>query len=353
MYQTDKPYSFSCTAPGKVFLLGEYAVLKRLPAVILTVGPRFMLQAECHTSIFASVFETDLVVKDWDSLKADTVHPKTPLGRLMDWASYNGLPELKFRYNNPFANEGGFGLSSAEFVLAYWAYTQVSNWPKDCKEMLKLYRELTSMPKIPPSGADVVAQWKGGVVLVNLENETHEDLWNVLDWSNFLVFSASHQTDRKVKTHEHLEELSKKEFLNSKNLFFNELNKILAKGVQAILNKDYHSIGQTMNTYADVLDKESLELKVTHEDRLALKSLPDVLGVKGCGAMQSDAVVVLVKPGSLKRAQIIEVAQERGLKLICNGLTLQHGVCESEETTWFEPAFTLKEQPISSHTKTT
>ncbi len=330
MYQNDVPYSFSGSVPGKVFLFGEYAVLQQLPAVILTIEPRFKMRAEHRGA--------DYVLRDW----AGEYPPKAPVARLMDWATYCGLPELSLSFEDPYSG-GGFGASSAQFALAYWAYTQVSDWKKDWQSVWKIYRELTSRGGASPSGADLVAQWRGGVSVLNLKDGTHSELWNAIAGGpRFLIFSASEQKGRKVLTHQHLEELSGRGVSSSLNA---ELFEILNKGVKAMRFQKWPELGQAMLSYAQALSNEGLELEETHADRTALSALPDVLGVKGAGALQADAIVVLMKQGTSEGPRVIEKARERGLRLVSDGLTLQAGV-ESDES--FVGESVLGRAPVTS-----
>ena len=326
--KTNTPHFYS--APGKTFLLGEYAILSGLPAVIATHGPRFEMTASLRTE------ETDET--EW---KLSTFHPKSPISRLLDWASQCGLPELSLLFRDPYilgnsgapgTPSGGFGASSAQFALVYLTYAGLANWDRKWQSVWKLYRELTSLPTLPPSGADLAAQWKGGINLFNLNKKESMDLWPLLDWSNFLIFSASGQElqqgtgniKRKTATHEHLDELAQKGFPAPS--LISELEKPLKEGISALHSADYEKLGQAFTAYANTLWKAGLESSETHEDRRALSEFSDVLGVKGSGAMQADSVVVLLRPRSLEREKIIETAEKRGLILVSDGLQNELGV---------------------------
>ncbi len=80
-----------------------------------------------------------------------------------------------------------------------------------------------------------------------------------------------------------------------------------------------------MNAYGDALASMSLEIAETAADRRALSQVLGVLGVKGAGALQSDAVLVMMAPGSDHRP-VIELARSRGLVLAADGLTWERGV---------------------------
>jgi mevalonate kinase len=297
---------------GKVFILGEYAVLAGLPSVIATVEPRF-----------------ELTVVDSDSNgEAFSAHPSSPLGRLETWARSTGLPPLKFQFRDSFQGEGGFGASTAQFAMACMAYFQrMESGSRRWTEAWGLYRELmTDSSGVVPSGADLVAQWQGGVVFFDPSDRHCLDLWPLFDWANLLVFSASHQTGRKMPTHQHLETLSKMGFPQANPSLVSSLEKCLIQGISGIRENHPHQLGKAMNDYADILRQSGLESPATRDDRQTLESLPGVLGVKGTGAFQSDALIVLLEAGTPERERIIETAVARDLRLVSDGLTCQMGI---------------------------
>lgn len=302
------------SAPGKVFLLGEYAVLGEAPALVAAVGPRFQLRVRARA----------------EKPETDSDHPQSPVSRLLDWAGRAGVGlELELEFIDPFGGRGGFGASTARFALAYRAFAERAGWERDCGGVWRLYRELMCSRKeaIPPSGADLVAQWQGGVTLFGgmAAATTAEDLWSAgFDWSSLLVFSATGQPGRKMATHEHLAALAGRDRRN-----FVSLEQPLSDGIAAVTHRDLPGFGRAMSQYARILDSLGLECEATRRDRMAFLEIPGVLGVKGTGALQSDAILVLVDPLSDARDLVRSVARRRQLELVCDGLIHQSGViCE-------------------------
>lgn len=308
---TDQNESYSIA--GKVFLLGEYAVLASLPAVIATVAPRFKMKVGGATPL--------------------SVHPESPLGRLNTWVQQMKYPLLSFQFEDPLKGAGGLGASTAQFAMAYLAYARRRGEEKvRWKEVWKLYRELNASDPLPPSGADLVAQWQGGVVFFDGSDEHCMDLWPLFDWSNLLVFSATGLEGRKVPTHQHLELLSRIGFPHHNPALVKSLEECLIRGISAIRENDGVNLGIEMDRYAEILRGAELEVKATYEDRKVLRNMPGVLGVKGAGALQSDAVLVLMESAGSQdsrrkqRAELIEVAEQRGLRLVADGLSGQMGI---------------------------
>lgn len=310
----------SYSIAGKVILLGEYAVLTGRPALVAAVPPRFQLNVS--TSV------------DKDEDKGEDVaaeHPKSPLGRLKAWAKKEKWPSLSFRFLDPYRGTGGFGASTAQFALAYYAYLDAMksgilsdslNW----RSALALYRQLMSNEQLIPSGADLVAQWQGGVVHFSPRASTCTDLSPFLDGSSVLVFSATQLQGRKVPTHEHLELLSKQGFPNPESKLLDSLAQITEQGVSAIRQGSAEGLGKSLDAYAECLHEAELEVAGAYEDRKALRLLPGVLGVKGAGALQSDALIVVVENASLHRDKVIGQALQRGLVLVSNGIAHQKGI---------------------------
>ncbi|MCM2322581.1 MAG: hypothetical protein NDJ90_04910 [Oligoflexia bacterium] len=321
--QGDSAFAADYSVPGKIFILGEYAVLAGLPAVVAAVGPRFQAKV---TASAPDPFPAPARQPSW-------MHPRSPVAQLLDWASDLRAPRLEMEFEDPFGAAGGFGGSTAQFALAYRALAELEKWDASWQKAWKLYRELTrgtTKQGLPPSGADLVAQWEGGVVLFEGDEEpapTARNLWKLFDWQDVLVFSATGQQGRKVATHEHLATLGDAARLRQLG---EALRAPLMKGIQAIRENHHVGLGSAMNEYAEALSSAGLEIPPAREDREALSRLPGVLGVKGAGALQADALLVLLEPGSPHRQWVIEEALGRDLALLRDGLACEPGVsCHS------------------------
>ncbi len=294
---------------GKTFILGEYAVLSGLPAIVAATPPRFTLST---------------------GSQGDEFHPLSPIGRLITWASQKKFSPLHFQFHDPLSGAGGFGASTAQFAMALRAYSQnqslaeLGTAPLTAIDAWKIYRELMKNEKPIPSGADLVAQWQGGVICFKPERVSI-DLWNSFPWNQFLIFSATQQKDRKVATHHHLPKLTETSLLQVGGELYTELKDLIDLGLKSIQNRDPIRLGQVLNSYAEALCQVNLEIPATTADRAALQALPGVLGVKGAGALQADAILILIDP-SADRETLIQKAQGRGLHLLCNGLTYEPGI---------------------------
>jgi hypothetical protein len=306
---------------GKVFLLGEYAALTGSPALLAAVGPRFVLRAR------SSGRGAHLGPPGPASSAASAFHPASPAGRLIERARERlgaGFG-FSFWFEDPYRGEGGFGASTAQFALVYGALAEEAGWELSAHAARKLYRELMAGEKLPPSGADLIAQWSGGVVRFDPSRAGGDGIESRaagLDWGALLVFSAAALPGRKVPTHEHLARLADSPLRPDRVA---TLAALVDRADRAILSGDGASFGAGLTEYARALSDAGLELAAARADREALASVPGVLGVKGAGALLADAVVVWLAPeattlGGAERSRVIQAARERGLKLIADGL---------------------------------
>ena len=92
---------FILTAPGKTFFLGEYAVLDEGVGLLCCTKPQFKL----------------IVKKDFSG-EFLGVHPDSPAGL---WVRQNQwiLKDFHLEFRDPHLGRGGFGASTAQFLLVY------------------------------------------------------------------------------------------------------------------------------------------------------------------------------------------------------------------------------------------
>lgn len=284
---------------GKVFLLGEYAVLAGLPAWIAAVSPRFTFNPAPEKKL--------------------GFHPESPAGRLLAEKGSDLSSEISGEFIDPWKGFGGFGRSTAEFALAAYHLGL-----RDPIKVWEKYRELhRSSTGIAPSGADLLAQWSGGVIEWDSSTRRIVDRTAEFVGLPILLFSATHLQNRKTVTHTHLEGFKLSEELKT------TLSPILVRASQALAEGNIFELGKSFTAYAEALASLGLEAPFVEKEREAFTRIPGVLGVKGCGALQTDAMLVMVD--SLENGRrvdaIIEYAErEFGLKLLLRGLSAERGI---------------------------
>src|SRR5207237_74228 len=90
----------------------------------------------------------------------------SPGGRLLEWARAEGVAPIEIEFEDPHEGAGGFGASSAQFALLYRALAERAGLEPSAPAAWRRYRQLTAVGAgegLAPSGADLVAQWLGGI----------------------------------------------------------------------------------------------------------------------------------------------------------------------------------------------
>lgn len=261
--------SLVLSVPGKSFLAGEYLALKGGPCLIFASKPHFELYAQKGSG------------------HVEGIHPESPAGKfLRDHQDFFSRHDLNFV--DPHQGRGGWGASTAQFLTVF----VLNEWRESCEletlKSLSISRLLESYWKyawggtgLRPSGADLVAQYKGSLSLF----EKRTGLVAVYGWTFSDIDFALIPTHHKLPTHEHLKTLQD----------FDEsgLEKALAilRGALQAGRSDEFVAGVRANAQA----LADLNLVATHTKEMCREILqqPGVLAAKGCGAMGNDVIFVV------------------------------------------------------------
>ena len=285
-------------------MLGEYSVMAGGEAIVASVGPTF-------SGTFSS---TPLEVETF-------LHEASPAGMLRKKVSErmraDEIPEIHFQLNDPHGGLGGFGGSTAEFAFWYALYMEIGIFEKSSawENPYEVYRGLHKNSLIQPSGVDLIAQWLGGVVAFDPSSLQIQDLSSYFHWDDVMVFSGTHQEKRKVPTWKHLIDLKERGVLAPNTSLLNDLDTLTQEGKLGIQNREPLRLGRALTEYGETLRGVGLECDGSHNDRKAFNQLEGVLGSKGCGAMLSDVVIVLMdsQADDSARKQVQDVAAQRNL----------------------------------------
>ncbi len=255
------------SVPSKTFLLGEYLALTGGPALLLNTAPRFKLTVKNKVSI--------------QSQKKFT--PGSPAQKYIE--KYFALFEpYELIFYDPYHCLGGLGASSAQFCLVYAFKNYLEHREIDYHELLSEYREIsTNDGQYPPSGADIIAQMHGAIVYFHRKQRALKKLiWPFSDLIPILI-----RTKHKIATHHHLKNISR---LNVEGL-----EKIVANGLNSLLNHNSQGFCRAINEYGNKLQEKNLILNQTLALLTKVKQQSSVEAAKGCGALGADVILVLVK----------------------------------------------------------
>lgn len=257
--------------PGKTFLMGEYLALSGGPSLVVAALPAFRFDFYVGHS-------------------EDLLHPESPAGLLLQKIK-SEIGSLRLEMHDPYHGRGGFGASTAQF-LALWLYARALNKKaatdidaKIAGECWDEYQKLFS-GDVKPSGADLVNQMSGGLTAWNAKTR---DLLR-LDWPFPDLRLHLFKTNHKVKTHEHLQQI------DLKKIPMERLCDILEVAIQAAKEKNSSQFLRQSILYTEALRDAKLQDEKTIDLMEKISLLPDVLSVRGCGALGADVMVVYTSP---------------------------------------------------------
>jgi mevalonate kinase len=291
MNPSQKPSTVrSFSAPGKTFLLGEYLILEGGSAILAATGPRFVLTVDAGAAPFSPF------------------HPESPAGKLLisSFKKLNG----RIEFSDPHQGLGGLGASSAQFALCYAAIHGLKSIEYRSEHWLALQREFRNLTKTSderqPSGADLISQLAGGLILYNGTSNSVEKLnWGFPELTFTLV-----RTGQKVQTHRHLAT----EFEVPRD----EMQAEVAKACEALESKNEEKFIDAVNSYAEVLFESGLTASATVKLLARMRKESELfLGLKGCGALGADVILAVHSKGN--RPAVEKWLRTEGLA-ICGSL---------------------------------
>lgn len=205
------------SAPGKIVLWGEYAVLAGAPAAVMAVNRRalVLLERTQGTRQFTSQgFLTPGIHK------ASSTFSNAPAAAIAEtilrlWG-YNELPENLAVHSDSRAfhdargNKLGLGSSAAVCTATYIALTKWLNRPAIEAEAIAAHRAFQGGHG---SGLDVAASWHGGIIRFSQGSSTPwswpADLYWQVVWTRRATITQDSLADFHVSDHSvHLERLS-------------------------------------------------------------------------------------------------------------------------------------------------
>ncbi|SRR5579883_310738 len=289
--------TLTISVPSKTFLLGEYVALKGELTLLLSSEPRFKLIVKPHVQ---------------NSLVMEGIHPDSPGGRLI-YSRADFYQQYHIQFIDPYQGLGGFGASSAQFLMLTALYCYAHSLPINDTELLASYMELAwSGEGIPPSGADLIAQLYGSLCLYHKSKSKIA----IFSWPFSHIDYGLIHTGHKLATHHYLKQ--------SIHFDVEPLEKIVVQGIMALEKSDSKEFIQAINHYADALKMQDLIQPTTQTILQLLLTHPDIYAAKGCGALGTDVIFILFN--RKKQKDILNWIKDNKLYLITYGHEVSNGI---------------------------
>ena len=274
--------SLVISVPGKSFIAGEYLALKEGPCLLMASKPRFELIARSVVAGCAG--------------ELTGIHLDSPAGSFVR-ANSEFFNQYDIQFRDPHEGRGGWGASTAQFLALY----ALKQWPEsrelETLEPLSISNLLEEYWKFAwngqgyrPSGADLVAQYKGALTLFEKRaGQVASYHWNFAEIDFALI-----PTGQKLATHEHLRALSDFDSASLEGAV-----KLIQSSLQSF-NVECFLAGIRANGQA--LAELSFVTPKTQELLSAYLKIPGVLAAKGCGAMGADVILVVYSKKMVQEA---------------------------------------------------
>lgn len=262
--------------PAKTFLLGEYAAINEASAILLTTTPYFELSLTTKPNR-----EVNFASFPDNNEHLSGIHPQSPAGIL--WRQINTQETHELTWHDPYQGRGGLGASSAQFLGCYLAICHLHHKIPNLNDMLKAYHQSAwSGTGLRPSGYDVIAQSQQGCVYINKQKNVIKTYdWPFKDLSFFLL-----HTGVKLATHHHLQETT---LPSNTDL----LSTITDQAKEAFEQQDSKKLIDSINKYHQMLIKLQLVAPHTLDFIQSLLTIPELLAIKGCGALGADILLLV------------------------------------------------------------
>lgn len=279
--------SFKVSAPGKLFLLGEHAVLHGQFALVSAVTQRMTvtikMRADSSIRIFSDLgeFSTDL--------KNIEFQPqfRFVLSAISSQAKYlhRGF-DLKIE--SDFSANVGLGSSAAVTAATTAALFEISN--REHNPLLVFRSALETVQKIQgtASGADLAAAVFGGIIFYRMQPFVLEKL-NAFYPLTVVYSGTKLPTTKVIKIVEEKRQRHPKLFAT----IFELMGKSAQQAAEAIKQNRWQKVGELLNINQGLMDAIGVNNRVLAEIVYHLRREPEILGAKISGSGLGDCVIGL------------------------------------------------------------
>lgn len=273
---------FVLKIPSKAFIAGEYIATQGFPSLVYTGSPYF----EFHISA------DNNSEKNFSTVES-VFHPDSPAGKLAQ-KNILVLQKYSFQFIDPYTGAGGWGASTAQFLGLYtfleFLKSQVVSVDEfnikalDLRSLLDTYWHYSwNNQGLRPSGADLIAQLRGQICLIEHSSGKINQLsWPFDDYE--IIFFA---TGNKVTTHTHLQSLDQINLIN--------LQDSMSLIIEGWETANVILFAEGLTLYQEHLEDLELVHPQTKELVKQLVSDDKIITSKGCGALGADIILVLCK----------------------------------------------------------
>lgn len=287
--------TITVSAPGKLMLFGEHAVVYGRPCIVIAVGQRMKATVELTEKPIFQLEAPDVSVTNYEKAIEEVGFGEIPKGaKFVEVAVKNFLDKypfgggVKVETKSEFSSEFGFGSSSASTVCVVKALAELTGAKLDQKAIFDLAYKTVLDIQGKGSGFDVAAAIFGGTLYFVTGGKVIEPL-NI----NHLPLIVGY-TGLKFDTVALINEVSKKaeKYPQVIENVYSQIEKLVESAKIALLNKDWLSLGEIMNFNEGLLSALGVEGKKLADMIYAARDA-GAYGAKLSGAGGGDCMIAI------------------------------------------------------------
>jgi mevalonate kinase len=298
--------TIACSAPGKIYLFGEHAVVYGESAICCAVDLRTRVKAEISDTIRISSVLGDTGI-DYGKYP----YVSTVIEKMSEIADIKGV-NLHIESNIPVGS--GLGSSAAVTIATIQALNMLFGYGLQLEDIASLGHSIERKIQGAASPTDTYVSTMGGVIMVPMKKKL-----DIIDCGivigNTGRFSSTRQLVSNVA-------LLKKHYPEIIDPILSTIGKISITGEELVIKKEYESIGNLMNINQGLLDAigvSSSELaNLIYAARNSGAYSAKITGAGGGGCM-----VALTSPSDV--VKIASAISQAGGEAIITKVT-EHGV---------------------------
>lgn len=304
------------SAPGKLMLFGEHAVVFNHPCIVTAVDQRIYAQVELNESGKLELVSPQLTyTRDLGNLGSPADHPKEAqfvVEAVKLFTSKHMLAGIKIETHNSFSSQFGFGSSSAVTVAVLHALHTITEVSITKNELFSMAYQCVLNVQGLGSGFDLAAAIWGGTLFFVTGGKTIEPI--VCPSLPLKVAYTGVKADT-VTLVKGVAEL-KKTYPEVVEHLLMSVQSIVLQAKESIHNNNWDKVSQLMNINQGILESLGVSTPLIRQLSDSLKQ-KGASGVKLSGAGGGDCLIVLQDSDSqtLQDPSLIDVAlQAEGVK---------------------------------------